>query len=569
MDLDVSAVAPGRPSWLRPWLEWLDTQLWPAESVRPVEPAGGGEASPLDRVAQEFGLSPGEALALVIALAPEVDRKYREIYAYLNDDLTRPLPTIDLCLRISPAATALLDSTAAVYRCGLLHLISAPGAPHWRHSGLVAAWPVREYLLGLGELKPAGRPGQLSAVVADAAIAIKRGQLRTILIDAPITRDGVGLARDLAAAADRPLIEVGDDEALADAMLRARLARACLLVRDADSVRDWLIDDESRDRVVVLLVTDDRSSWRPVLAGVDHVVLAARAQPAAERAAGWAASLRRRGLVVPATEISEIAELFPLSPSQIEAATASVARDRQAHPDLARHARAQSALRLPSLVTPVSTDCGWDDLVLPVATLRRLHELSGAIRHRRQVFDTWTFSRLQGSRSLNALFSGVPGTGKTMSAAVIARELGLPLCRLDLSAVVSKYIGDTERNLETIFRAVESTNALLMFDEADALFGKRSEVSDAHDRYANIEVAYLLQRVERFDGVLLLATNLSANVDEAFSRRIHYEIEFPIPDRVAREELWARALPVGRAGETGCRSWPTGPDGAAERRRDP
>ena len=141
------------------------------------------------------------------------------------------------------------------------------------------------------------------------------------------------------------------------------------------------------------------------------------------------------------------------------------------------------------------------------------------------------------------MFSGASGTGKTMSAAVVARELGLDLFRIDLSAVVSKYIGETEKNLERIFKAAEGSNAILFFDEADALFGKRSEVKDAHDRYANIEVAYLLQRMETYDGVLILATNLAKHIDEAFSRRIHVEIDFPLPDEVQRERLWRLLIP--------------------------
>ena len=182
--------------------------------------------------------------------------------------------------------------------------------------------------------------------------------------------------------------------------------------------------------------------------------------------------------------------------------------------------------------------------MLPDPTLRRLHEFAAAIRSREQVFRSWAFVRAAGgSASLRAMFSGASGTGKTMSAAVVARELGLDLFRIDLSAVVSKYIGETEKNLERIFKAAEGSNAILFFDEADALFGKRSEVKDAHDRYANIEVAYLLQRMETYDGVLILATNLAKHIDEAFSRRIHVEIDFPLPDAVQRERLWRLLIP--------------------------
>jgi SpoVK/Ycf46/Vps4 family AAA+-type ATPase len=177
--------------------------------------------------------------------------------------------------------------------------------------------------------------------------------------------------------------------------------------------------------------------------------------------------------------------------------------------------------------------------------LRRLREFAAAIRAREQVFRGWAFVRGSGgSTSLRALFAGASGTGKTMSAAVIARAIGLDLFRIDLSAVVSKYIGETEKNLERIFQAAEGSNAILFFDEADALFGKRSEVKDAHDRYANIEVAYLLQRMETYDGVLILATNLAKHIDEAFSRRIHVDIDFPLPDEAQRARLWRQLIPA-------------------------
>jgi ATPase family protein associated with various cellular activities (AAA)/winged helix domain-containing protein len=204
----------------------------------------------------------------------------------------------------------------------------------------------------------------------------------------------------------------------------------------------------------------------------------------------------------------------------------------------ARHALATLAQCVPRTFT-------WDDLVLPSPTTTRLHELASALVARDTVFDEWGFRRLGGGHSsLRILFTGASGTGKTMSAAVIAREVGLELFQVDVSAVMSKYIGETEKNLEAIFRAAEGSDVLLFFDEADALFGKRSEVADAHDRYANIEASYLLQRVERYDGALILATNLPANMDEAFSRRLHGEIEFPLPDERARQRLWSKAFPA-------------------------
>jgi SpoVK/Ycf46/Vps4 family AAA+-type ATPase len=161
------------------------------------------------------------------------------------------------------------------------------------------------------------------------------------------------------------------------------------------------------------------------------------------------------------------------------------------------------------------------------------------------VFGDWGFARRLGSRTgVNALFSGPPGTGKTMAAEVLASDLGLDLYKIDLSSVVSKYIGETEKNLERIFTAAENANVILFFDEADALFGKRSEVRDSHDRYANVEISYLLQRMEEYDGLAILASNLRQNMDEAFVRRLHFIVEFPFPDEEDRRRIWDVHFPA-------------------------
>jgi hypothetical protein len=208
-------------------------------------------------------------------------------------------------------------------------------------------------------------------------------------------------------------------------------------------------------------------------------------------------------------------------------------------------ARSQCELDLGPLASKLAPRAGWDDLVLPPGTRRQIADLAAAIAQRERVFGEWEFAATGGSGASNvvALFAGGSGTGKTMSAGVIAREVGLDLWRINLSNVVSKYIGETEKNLERIFYGARAGDAILFFDEADALFGKRSEVKDAHDRYANIEISYLLQRIEQHDGVVILASNLSRNIDQAFTRRLHCAIEFPMPDAALREELWRKALP--------------------------
>ncbi|MFE7044273.1 ATP-binding protein, partial [Streptomyces atratus] len=211
--------------------------------------------------------------------------------------------------------------------------------------------------------------------------------------------------------------------------------------------------------------------------------------------------------------------------------------------DLRTAVRAQNGAGLERLARRIEPAVGWDDLVLPPVTLRQLSELALRARHREQVLGQWRMRPGGGrGRGVIALFAGESGTGKTMSAEVVASELGMELYVVDLSTVVDKYIGETEKNLERIFVEASDVNGILLFDEADAIFGKRSQVKDAHDRHANVESAYLLQRMESFDGIAVLTTNLRANLDEAFTRRLDVIAEFPMPNAQQRLALWDRCL---------------------------
>jgi SpoVK/Ycf46/Vps4 family AAA+-type ATPase len=211
---------------------------------------------------------------------------------------------------------------------------------------------------------------------------------------------------------------------------------------------------------------------------------------------------------------------------------------------LQQAARAQSGHALARLARKLTPKYQWTDLILPEDQRSQLQEICLQFRYRTTVYGDWGFDRkLSLGKGLNVLFSGPPGTGKTMAAEVIANALGLDLYKIDLSQVVSKYIGDTEKNLDRIFAAAEDANAILFFDEADALFGKRSEVKDAHDRYANIEVGYLLQKMEEYEGIAILATNLKGHLDEAFVRRMQAIVEFPFPDEDHRRHIWKVVFP--------------------------
>jgi SpoVK/Ycf46/Vps4 family AAA+-type ATPase len=208
--------------------------------------------------------------------------------------------------------------------------------------------------------------------------------------------------------------------------------------------------------------------------------------------------------------------------------------------------RDHSNQKLAALAQKIQPKCRWPDIVLPADRLQQLREICNHVKYRALVYQEWGFDqKLSLGKGLNALFAGPSGTGKTMSAEIMAGELRLDLYKIDLSTVVSKYIGETEKNLARIFEEAETSNAILFFDEADALFGRRSEVRDSHDRYANSEIGYLLQKMEEYQGAVILATNFRKNMDDAFVRRMHFTVEFPFPGECDRRRIWEQVWPQG------------------------
>jgi hypothetical protein len=268
----------------------------------------------------------------------------------------------------------------------------------------------------------------------------------------------------------------------------------------------------------------------------------------------WQLALGAHGVATePDVELEALAGRYALTGGAIHRACTDAVRSMEigetgmrslSSRDLESAARGQSSHGLRRFAQKVDVRAAWESLVVPRHILRQLRDVCTAERYRQTVYGKWGFDqRLTSGKGLNVLFCGSSGTGKTMAAGIVARELSLDLYRIDLSIVVSKYIGETEKQLSLIFREAKASNAALFFDEADALFGKRSEVKDAHDRYANIEVAYLLQKMEEYDGIVILATNLRRNMDDAFSRRLQHVIEFPFPDAEHRERIWRSILP--------------------------
>ncbi|MGB3676027.1 MAG: ATP-binding protein, partial [Candidatus Nanopelagicales bacterium] len=281
-----------------------------------------------------------------------------------------------------------------------------------------------------------------------------------------------------------------------------------------------------------------------------------------ERQQLWEQALDEVGAHLPRDDITLLASRFNLTRTSIREAALTAhhatripasaewsqeARSQQAPtlPALFAAARSQTGHDLAALARKIDPMYGWDDIVLSTDATAQLHELCDRVIFSERVMRTWGFKRkMSQGTGISALFAGPSGTGKTMAAEVIARAVGLDLFKVDLSSVISKYIGETEKNLEKIFTAAADANAILLFDEAEALFGKRSEIRDSHDRYANIEIAYLLQRMEQFDGVSILTTNLRQHLDDAFTRRLQYVIEFPFPDEAHRRRIWQVSLPA-------------------------
>jgi hypothetical protein len=319
------------------------------------------------------------------------------------------------------------------------------------------------------------------------------------------------LAREAALGGYALLIDADEVTARDDATELSRELDACVFVL----AREPLETGAPQLRLTPIETADRTALWRKVLG-----TSAAALDGACER-------LADQFPLGPAA----IARIAAANPTPDEAALWAACRDAAGH-------------QLDALAERVTPRFEWDDLVLPSIILEELRAIAAQVRHRAAVYGRGGFGRkLVRGRGVTALFAGPSGTGKTMAAEIIAGELGLDLWRVDLAGVVSKYIGETEKNLKQVFDAAESGGAVLFFDEADALFGKRSEVKDSHDRYANIEISYLLQRMEAYTGLAVLATNVKAHLDAAFLRRLRFVIDVPFPDAAQRRSIWERAFP--------------------------
>ena len=544
-------------------LALADIEKHLAKSPASPMPLFTGEAVPpaLASLALTLGLSAFERDALLLAVSPQLDSRIGPLLAEAQGDDAQPWVNARLALAllaesnwdaITPVAPLRrwqlielvggigpLDARWAVDEAVVHHIAGAP-YPDPRIEAWMPAVRLAPASAGDADHEAAadslGAAWDSSASLADTPIARLSGGDGEAVVQAIARRLGLSLHRlaDLPAPAER--------ETLGKLWAREALLRRGLLWIDASalderSAREFgMFADGLRSLVIV---TGDALPLRRM----QHRIASADIG-AARRLALWREALGERGSAAIKATLEPIAEQFQLPHGAVLRVAQRWHAAKGDAQQLWQAARDEARQGLDGLAQRIDARATWADLVLPDAALVSLRTMASQLRQRTRVYQNWGFADST-SRGLgiSALFSGGSGTGKTLAAEVLAHELQLDLYRIDLAALVSKYIGETEKNLARVFAAAEASGAILLFDEADALFGKRSEVKDSHDRYANIEVSYLLQRVETYRGLAILTTNLKQAIDPAFQRRIRFIVQFPFPDEAARAAIWERAFP--------------------------
>jgi hypothetical protein len=546
-----------------------------ASKQAPKADAGGRSAPPaLETLCSTLGLSEFERDVLMLCAGMELEGSFAGLCAKAQGDPGRAYPTFGLALAALPnpewASLALggrlrhwsllevgpgnaITSSPLRIDETVLHYLTGLRTPDERLAGLSQPVPAAGDLapshLALADevatawSKTAGSPAFPIVQLCGREIAGKRGVAAAVC-------ERLGLFLERVPAAALPTVPA-DLHKLTRLWNRQSLLASGALLLDCDEVEPG---DAVRDVPIGLLVdaysgplfVSSRKRRNPVERPVLTIDVE-RPLPAEQRAF-WEALLGDAGDLD--GHVERLVAQFDLGLPMIRAATAG-ALGRASTGDspplgesLWHSCRVQARPRLDDLAERIRRAATWEQLVLPVKQRRILEEIAAQVRHQSKVYESWGFSN-QSSRGLgiSALFSGASGTGKTMAAEVLGRELDLDLYRIDLSSVVSKYIGETEKNLARVFDAAEEGGAILLFDEADALFGKRSQIKDSHDRYANVEVSYLLQRMESYRGLAVLTTNMRDALDEAFLRRLRFIVDFPFPDQAERAQIWARVFP--------------------------
>jgi hypothetical protein len=545
-----------------------------------------GATLPLDHLSQALRLTPFEQEAVLLCAAPELDRTYERIYAFILDDLNRRFPCVELLVSLTAGSIEeqiirrhALARSGRLRRNRVLLPLGDPPPTDLRQEFRLAP-DVFDFLTG-AHLDVSCFCRDRAEIAVPAAIepppqisedefvhlseALATGRVLVLGIWGPRQNGGEELVMSLAAATRRPLRQIsipdldqsgsGLAHALDDQVKTASALQACLwLETDAlvdagrERVQHTLAEALANTPVPILLTGEH--PWRPSLlvrtGAYAEVELSPPLFEAREKL--WSQSLPE----LEKNEIERLATRYALSCADIRSVS-GLARTRarlsgngKAEPVRDHVAAACDVVTRRStshFATVVRPKRGPDDLILPANLHQQITEVATFFQLQSRVDEEWGFGRLMGGNGMKALFTGDPGTGKTLAAEVIASLLGLVLYKVDLARVVSKWVGETEKNLEAAFREAEESHAVLFFDEADALFGKRAEVQHGTDRYANLEVSYLLQRLENSRGLVVLASNVKDQIDAAFIRRFQVVMHFPRPGLPERRRLWQLAVP--------------------------
>jgi SpoVK/Ycf46/Vps4 family AAA+-type ATPase len=554
---------------------------------------------PLSRLTHVFGLSRFEVQCIVIGLAPELDHKYETVYAYLNDDVTKPYPTVYLVLALLGLST--MDVP-------MVHSYFEPHAPLPKYifkshdnrnyekstfisAGLKLDKRIFNFLLGSDRLDynllsftEVVNPGAFTEpdLFIEEPQRLMRDYLReswagentrdVFYLHGPAGSGRKSQVKSLCAYFNRILFIVDlrlllieensfkDNIKLLEREIILQNAVLCfdnfeLLLEETGLYRKLLMELLSLIRSingVTFLVSS--SPWKPqkLLEGLTFIDIKFNVPGESERRKIWEreGSKHRYSSII---NWGELASKFRYTPGQVKnalSAAHNLALYRKPEKaiinlkDIYQACYSQASHHLEKKSTKISPRYNLDDIIIPSTGKQLLLNICNQVKYKHIVYGDWGFDKkLAYGKGLSVIFTGPPGTGKTMAAQIIAGELSLEMYKIDLSQVMSKYIGETEKNLQEIFNEAELSNAVLFFDEADALFGKRSEVKDARDRYANIETAYLLQKMEEYEGITILATNLMGNIDDAFMRRLQFVVEFPFPNVKYREKIWRSVFP--------------------------
>jgi hypothetical protein len=556
---------------------------------------------PLPRLAHLFQLSRFEERTLILALAPELDLRFERIYGFLQDDVTKKRPTAGLALDLfcegaddRLTTRVAFDDQSALAKYQLCQLSDEfPGSSLSRSLKLDPR--VLDFLTGRRRIDraldgfvrvvtPASAPSPviIDSVLVDRLVGYVTSRCGAAASDARIVVQLTGrpdagttpvveaVCRQLGTAVVVADLEklFGSERPFADAMWRigreALLQGGALCLEGADALTADADKNHHRldtimqviEQLTRITFVTARRAWkpRPRSSTTEFVEVAIPLPDATTSKQLWTTYLARENGFAADVDPGDLAVRFRVGSAgmcdTIVAArhVASWRAPEDANvtlADVTDACRSMLTHRLSSLGRRIAAGQSWSDIILPADQLAQLQEIATHARFRPVVFEQWGFARkLPLGKGLSALFTGPPGTGKTMAARLISAELGLDLYQIDLSQVVSKYIGETEKNLHKVFDEADASQTILFFDEADALFGRRSEVKDAHDRYANIEIGYLLQRMEEYEGISILASNMRQNLDEAFVRRLRFIVEFPFPDEEQRRRIWGVAFPA-------------------------